>query len=76
MTLSLYFLVAILQESDLLKNLSLKKKNNNKKQTQEQNTTDSFTIFKGKWNITHTDSSATLGASPQWPSNLRTFESQ
>ena len=65
MTLTLYFFVATLQESDLLKNLSLKK--NNKKQTQEQNTTHSFTIFKGKWNITHTDSSATLGASPQWP---------
>ena len=61
-------------ESYLLKNLSLKI-NNNKKQTQEQNTTHSFTIFKGKWNITHTDSWATLGASPHWPSKLKSGKS-
>ena len=74
MTLTLYFFVATLQESYLLKNLSLKI-NNNKKQTQEQNPTHSFTIFKGKWNITHTDSWATLGASPHWPSKLKSGKS-
>ena len=57
-----------------MKNLSLKI-NNNKKQTQEQNPTHSFTIFKGKWNITHTDSWATLGASPHWPSKLKSGKS-
>ena len=40
-------------------------------QTQEQNTTHSLTVFKGKWNITHTDSRATLGASPHWESKLK-----
>ena len=45
--------------------------NNNKMQTQEQNITHSFTIFKGKLNKTHTDSWATLGASPHWPSKLK-----
>ena len=44
-------------------------------QTQEQNTTHSFTIFMDKWNITHTDSSATLGASPHWPSKLKSGNS-
>ena len=74
MTLTLYFFVATLQESYLLKNLSLKI-NNNKKQTQEQNPTHAFTIFKGKLNITHTDSWATLGASPHWPSKLKSGKS-
>ena len=69
----LYFFVATLQQSYLLKNLSLKL--NNKKQTQQQNQTHSFTIFKGKWNITHTDSWATLGASPHWPSKLKSGKS-
>ena len=44
-------------------------------QTQEQNTTHSFTIFKGKWNIIHTDSWATLGASPHWLSKLKSGNS-
>ena len=43
--------------------------------TQEQNITHSFTIFKGKLNITHTDSWATLGASPHWPSKLKSGNS-
>ena len=43
MTLTLHFFIATLQESYLLKNLSLKI-NNNKQQTQKQNPTHSFTI--------------------------------